>query len=408
MSAAAATRSDRPALQAAARAAAMRHAAWLDAHGPRSWDPHDFWATKAGGRAKAFYYRHSRLGVPVVAPFVALDALVPTVRAAVWHPDRYPIADAHYAIGFCALASGDRRAWLPRATAFLEALVEERCAGEEEYCWGYPFDWTTCFGVWRAGTPFITSTPYAYEAFEAAHGLTGSSECLAIMESIGRFAYGRIKGVEVAPGVKASTYSPYDHRRVVNASAYRGFLLSTAGARFGREAWLDEARAAIAFVLRSQREDGSWLYAEDGQDAFVDNIHTCFVIKNLIKAQRVLASEEVVQAIDRGWAFFTGSLLDARGLPVPFARQQRPRTYRRDLYDYAETINLAQLLAERSAGAVTVADRVVTDLLEHWALPDGSFVTRQMLMGRNTVPYVRWAQSQAFRALTLYSTQDAS
>jgi hypothetical protein len=28
-----------------------------------------------------------------------------------------------------------------------------------------------------------------------------------------------------------------------------------------------------------------------------------------------------------------------------------------------------------------------------------------MLVGRNTIPYVRWAQSQAFRALTLYATQ---
>ncbi len=34
---------------------------------------------------------------------------------------------------------------------------------------------------------------------------------------------------EVAPGVNASSYSPFDHRRVVNASAYRGFLLAAAG-----------------------------------------------------------------------------------------------------------------------------------------------------------------------------------
>lgn len=408
MNAAATTRQDSQALRAAARAAAIQHVAWLDAHGPHSCDPHDLWATKAGGRAKAFYYRHPRFGVPVVAPFVALDALFPAARAALWHPDRYPIADAHYAMGFCALASGDGRAWLLRATAFLEALVEERCTGEDEYCWGYPFDWTTCFGLWRAGTPFITNTPYAYEAFEAAHGLTGSPECLAIMESIGRFAYDRIKGVEVAPGVKASTYSPSDHRRVVNASAYRGFLLATAGARFGKEAWVDEARASIAFVLRSQRSDGSWLYAEDGRDAFVDNIHTCFVIKNLVKAQSVVASQAVMQAIERGWDFFAGNLLDAKGLPIPFARQQRPRMYRRDLYDYAETINLAQLLVGLCPSAGIVADRVVADFLDNWTLPDGRFVTRQMLIGRNTVPYVRWAQSQAFRALALYSAAGAA
>ena len=392
-------------LRAAARGAAIRHAAWLEAYGPRSWDPYDFWATRAGVRAKAVYYRHPRLGLPIIAPFVALDTLLPAARTAVRRPSRYPIADAHYAMGMCMLAREDGPAWLSRARGFLEALVEERCPGEVEYCWGYPFDWATCVGLWRAGTPFITTTPYVYEAFEAAYELTGSAECLVIMESIARFARERIRGVEVSPGVKASTYSPYDDRRVVNASAYRGFLLAAAGVRFARPDWVDEATASIAFVLQCQRDDGSWLYAQDGRDAFVDNVHTCFVIKNLIKAHRLLAGDDIMPAIHRGWAFFRRSLLDEHGLPVPFARQQRPTLYRRDLYDYAETINLALLVCELYPEALAVAHRVVGDLLENWALPDGRFVTRQMLVGRNTIPYVRWAQSQAFRALTLYATQ---
>jgi hypothetical protein len=400
---------DRPvsaALRASALDAATGHAAWLERHGPRSWDPYDFWATRAGTAAKAFYYTHPRLGVPLVAPFVGLDTLVPATRALVTRPKRYPIADAHYAMGFYLLARGPGgAAWGPRALPFLEALVEERCPGEREFCWGYPFDWATCFGVWRAGTPFITSTPYMYEAFEMAHELTGSSECLTIMESIGRFAMLRIRGVEVAPGVKASTYSPHDRRRVVNASAYRGFLLASAGVRFGVPSWVDEARASVDFVLRTQRADGSWLYAEDGRDAFVDNIHTCFVIKNLVKAQPLLESDAIARSIELGWAFFRRHLLDESGLPVPFARSQRPATYRRDLYDYAESINLALLLAPSDPDALDVADRIVASLLRDWVLPDGSFTTRLMLAGRNTIPYVRWAQSQAFRALALYATR---
>lgn len=259
--------------------------------------------------------------------------------------------------------------------------------------------------MWRAGTPLITSTPYAYEAFEAAHELTGSSECVAIMESIARFAHERIMGTEVGPGVTASTYSPYDRRRVVNASAYRGFLLAASGARFDHPEWIDEAKESIAFVLQSQRTDGSWLYAEDGRDAFVDNIHTCFVIKNLVKAQRVLESEAITRAIERGWAYFLEDLLDATGLPIPFAQQQRPKLFRRDLYDYAETINLALLLDDVSPEASAVADQATADLLENWTLPDGHFVTRQMLIGRNTIPYMRWAQSQIFRVLAVYSTR---
>lgn len=381
------------------------HAAWLEQHGPRSWDPYDFWGTRAGTAVKSFYYVHPRLGVPFVAPFVGLDTLVPATRALVTRPKRYAIADAHYVMGFYILARGFGRPWGSRALPFLEALVEERCPGETEFCWGYPFDWATCFGVWPAGTPFITSTPYVYEAFEMGHESTGSPECLAVMESIGRFAFDRIMGVEVSPGVKASSYSPMDRRRVVNASAYRGYLLASAGTRFGVPAWVEEAEASIRFVEQTQRADGSWLYAEDGRDAFVDNIHTCFVIKNLIKAQRLLESDTIAQSIERGWAFFRRHLLDESGLPVPFARSQRPATYRRDLYDYAESINLALLLAPSDPDALDVADGIVADLLEDWVLPDGSFTTRLMRAGRNTVPYVRWAQSQTFRALALYATR---
>jgi hypothetical protein len=394
-------------LRARALDAAVRHATWLERHGPHSWDPYDFWATRAGCLAKSFYYQHPRLGVPLVAPFVALDTFAPQTRALVARPARYPIADAHYAMGYFILGRAHHSSLRSRALPFLEALIEERCAAEADYCWGYPFDWATCFGVWPAGTPFITSTPYAYEAFEMAHQLTGSSECLAVMESVGRFARDRIVGAEVAPGVRASSYSPFDCRRVVNASAYRGFLLAAAGTRFGVAEWVDEARASIGFVLQSQRADGSWLYAEDGRDAFVDNIHTCFVIKNLVKARRLLANESITRSIERGWAFFLTNLLDAGGLPVPFALRQRPRLYRRDLYDYAETINLALLLSPDDRAASAVADAVVASLLDEWLLPDGRFATRRMLVGWNNLPYVRWAQAQTFHALALYATYEA-
>jgi len=391
-------------LRAAALRVAQRHFAWREEYGSLSWDPYDFWAHPLGQRAKAAYYRHQRLGLPLIAPFVVLDTVAPRSRAAVGGRRRFPVADAHYAMGLCELARGGTRAWLRRATPFLEALVEERCPAEAEYCWGYPFDWVTCVGTWPSGTPLITSTPYGYEAFEAAFALTGSDECLAIMESVGRFAFERIPATEVSAGVRASAYTPTDHRRVVNASAYRGFLLAAAGTRFGHAEWVREARAAVAFVLRSQRLDGSWLYAMDGEDAFVDNLHTCFVLKNLVKYQRVVTDDAVADAVARGYEFYKASLLDDEHLPVPFAKAPRATLHVRDVYDYAEGINLALLLRNADPDARAIADALVGDILRHWVLDDGRFVSRQMLVGRNTVPYLRWGQAQTFRALACYAS----
>jgi hypothetical protein len=76
--------------------------------------------------------------------------------------------------------------------------------------------------------------------------------------------------------------------------------------------------------------------------------------------------------------------------------------FTRDLYDYAEGLNLALLLRDVDDDAESIADTLANALVTSWALPDGHFVTRQHRLGRNTVPYHRWAQAQTFHALVDY------
>ena len=129
-------------------------------------DHQSFFAGPIGRRAKALYYRHKLLGTAAVAPMIFFEAFLPGARRFFHHPERFPIADAHYAMGFAFLyeLTADLR-HLQRATHFLDELVASRCSGFGEYCWGYPSDWVTRNGVTKAQTPLITTTPYAYEAF---------------------------------------------------------------------------------------------------------------------------------------------------------------------------------------------------------------------------------------------------
>jgi hypothetical protein len=148
------------------------------------------------------------------------------------------------------------------------------------------------------------------------------------------------------------------------------------------------------------------MYSTDGLDEFVDNFHTCLVIKNLVKIGNLTARSEVMTAVERGYSFYRNHLLDSEGLPMPFAVRPRFTLYRRDLYDFAEGINLAVLLMETGGDvgryAESVADTLIGALLKRWTLPDGHFVTRMSLLGRNTVPYHRWAQAQTIYALVRY------
>ena len=110
---------------------------------------------------------------------IASEALLPAARRLFWKKQRFPIADAHYAMGFAFLSqvTGDP-AHHSRAVHFLEVLEETRCPGYRHAGWGYPFDWVTRNGVMKAQTPLITSTPYVYEAFAAVYRLDGDPRWL--------------------------------------------------------------------------------------------------------------------------------------------------------------------------------------------------------------------------------------
>lgn len=379
-----------------------RFCGWLETFGETSLDFQTVYASPLGRAAKALYYRRRILGTMAVAPMVFCETFAPRARRLFWKPQRFPIADAHYAMAFAFLASIRREEkWLERARHFLSVLEVTRCPGLKEYGWGYPFDWETIDGTIPAGTPLITTTPYVYEAFSQVYSLDHDPRWLAIMESIAHHAFADYRELETGFAAASSAYtpSPNDTCRVVNASAYRAFLLAKAGIELAQPRYLEAAERNIRFVASAQNADGSWPYAADGRREFVDHYHTCFVLKSLTKAARLIDSPEAEGAIERGVQYYLGHLFDDTGLPRPFARRPRLITYRRELYDYAECVNLSVLLHERFPAFDRTMVRVVTDLIERWQKPDGSFRSRHLLLGWDQVPMHRWAQAQAFRSL---------
>ncbi len=194
---------------------------------------------------------------------------------------------------------------------------------------------------------------------------------------------------------------PEDPCGVVNASAYRAFLLTQAAHDLGGRAVSAGRRAKPELRPGRAGADGSWPYATDGQRGFVDHFHTCFVLKALAKIEQLTGASRCAEAIARGVDYYVKQLFDADGLPRPFARAPRLTVYRRELYDYAECLNLAVLLRGRFPSLDASLSSVVADVLQRWVKPDGSFRTRQLLVGWDNVPLHRWAQSQMFRSLCM-------
>jgi hypothetical protein len=383
-------------------AAISRFIEWLDRFGEVSYDYQSYFSSDLARSAKALYYRKPLLGTIAVSPMVFSEAFVPSARWLFWKPQRFPIADAHYAMGFAFLATvSDQQQFYKRAVHFLEVLQATACPGYDNSCWGYPFNWETLRGTIRSGTPLITTVPYVYEAFEEVYRIDGDPKWRQIMESIGRHAFLDYKDFETSPNASACSYTPFPEQSVgvVNACAYRAFLLTSAAQEFSEEKYRTVAERNLNFVLEAQNPDGSWYYANDGKRDFVDHFHTCFVLKALAKIEARTGNPDCTKAIERGVAYYTANLFDEGGVPKPFSRAPRLTVYRRELYDYAECVNLAVLLRERFQRLDDLLLSVLNQVLTLWQKPDGSFRSRQLHLGWDNTPMHRWAQAQMFRSL---------
>ena len=388
----------------------LRFISWLDRYGETSWDHQSYFASRVGRWAKATYYKRPRLGKLIVAPMIFSEAFVPSARRLFWKRQRLPIADAHYAMGFAYLAQAfDEKRYYDRAVHFLEVLKQTRCPAFENYGWGYPFHWETRHGTMPAQTPLITTVPYVYEAFRQVYQIDRSQEWWDVLRSIARHAYEDYRDIVTSSKASSCSYNtmPDEPGMVVNASAYRAFLLTQAAIDFGEGKYQAAADRNLNFVLESQNQDGSWFYSMEGERDFVDHFHTCFVLKGLAKIEALTGDRDIRNAIKRGVEFYVNNLFDEDGSPRPFARRPRMTVYRRELYDYAECINLAVLLK----GRFPQLDKILASLrsMEAWQKKDGSFRARQLLLGWDSTPMHRWAQSQLFRSLSfLLSTEITS
>jgi len=380
-----------------------RFEAWLEKNGPASFDPYDVWGTKYGVFARRVYYEKGKVALPLIAPILALEFVCPSLRGWFVKKDRFATSDGQLTTAFLNLyrVTNDRK-YLDKAIRLGEDMLQYSVPGYSGNCWGYPFNWQNNRGLWKKNTPYITCTPYAFAAYVGLYDATGEQRYLDIARSIATFVYTDLKDTPTGPDAAAASYSPMDATKVVNASAYRAWVLFEADARFNLPEYKAKAQRNLNFILQSQRADGAWLYATEGSgEGFIDNFHTAFVLKNLYKINQRLKNPAVDAAIKKGWEFYRRELFDAAGLPKSFAIEPRTQIVKLEMYNFAEAITLGSLLKDFIPDAFTLAQNLAATLCDRYQLSQGYFVTRVFKLGlKHTFPFLRWPQAQLFYSLT--------
>jgi|GEM_PF-598028 len=364
-----------------------------DAQRQPCYDPYDAWTSPWIGRMKVAATRGSRGGYLVSGLVAVADALAPDLLRALTDvkPTRYAHTEA------LRLLAGD-----PKLTPaeFLDLAERTALTVNDGIGWGYPFDWYTRNapnGVYRANSvPFITVTPYVLEALLAV-ATTAPPPLAERARRLFERSWGFLEALRPmadSDDQLALTYAPVEEPlKIINANAYAAFayaLHAVHGPTIHQAAARAKAIRLARWVVAQQEADGAWWYlAETRFNNFMDCFHSCFTVKNLLKARRLLGDDLafVDGAVARGRAFIQERFYDRQaGLCRRFlVKGTKDPLFKWDIYDQAEYLGLlidAGQLTDAQAFRTTVRARFARG--HDWYCRIDLFARR---WGRN---YLRW------------------
>jgi rhamnogalacturonyl hydrolase YesR len=320
-----------------------------------TYDPYDIWKTAVGSKVKALYNRNKSLALLPAGLLTILDLYLNNRTRYFYKKQEFPVVRAIAANTLLNIyqKSGNTEC-LDAAKEHLSWLIENPSRGYSGFCWGANMKWVSNNALYDINTPFITNTPYALEAFVSFQRITNSNDYNDIITSIFDFIDKDLyKHIDTAEMLCLS-YSPLrEARPVTNANSYALYALSILSTFVPEKA--EKIRQDILrlfnFICAHQNKDGSWwYYADQSAHNFIDCFHSCFILKNLLKASKLCPMpSNFERVISEGYSFLKNNLFDRQySLFKRFATVTKINVIRFDLYDNAEMLNLAHLLGDQA------------------------------------------------------------
>ena len=180
-----------------------------------------------------------------------------------------------------------------------------------------------------------------------------------MLASIARHASTDIKEFKVSDDSASCSYTPFDRGGVINAAAYRAFLLTSASQAACERRVSGSGGTESQF--RSGRSEPGWLLVlrRRWRAGLCRPLSYLFRHEGAGEDSRAHGHERCLAALAKGVDYYLTHLFDSDGLPKPFAKAPRLTMYKRELYDCAECINLCLLLRDRFPQLEATLDTVV-------------------------------------------------
>jgi hypothetical protein len=323
---------------------------------------------------------------------------------------RVPLQKNSKGIALFALASLSRYRRLKTAEAenetreLLDELLRMQIHGYSGSAWGYSFDWQSRNFFAPRGTPMIVPTTFAVrallEAYEALKDnqylATARSSCEFIMKDLRRTVESEDKDGELC-----FSYSPLDDTKVFNASLFAAETLAGVGALMDESEFhgvaKDLAIRAARYVVRRQRNDGSWAYGAGPGQQWIDNFHTAYVLLSLSKIMKCLSGGEIdlKPALEHGYRFWRERFFLADGWP----KYYHDTLYPADAHAAATAIITLIELQELDRQALQLAETIAVWTIRNLRDSRGFFYYQRRRFYTVRTPFMRWTQAWMLYAL---------
>ena len=321
------------------------------------YDPYDVWMTELGIRVKKGYNRNKILGILPAASLTIWDYFLNNKSRWYYKKKEYPTVRATAALTLLNLygATGNEQD-LMFAKKHIDWLIVNSCNNYSGLCWGLGFKWAAGDGLdYDENTPFSTHTPYALEAIHKYIELSGDLGYVQYVERIYEFFESDIQVMFEDERSMATSYGPSKDRLITNAVSYALY----AYAIFSR--YIPEKENYIRgkvqklynFVSDKQLQNGSWLYEPDNKGSFIDCFHSCFILKNIFKADQLVSLVGSARVVETGYNYVKSNFYNpGHKLFKRFTLSNKPSLVKFDLYDNAEMLHLSVLLGDKALSAI--------------------------------------------------------
>jgi len=313
------------------------------------------------------------------------------------------IAKEHSSKGMGFLARGFMRlhkttgeqVWADKAEFALQWLIENRLPGYSGACWGNHFDYQSRGFYLPKGVPTVVWTALighafldAYDHFQNDRYLQiAVSACEHILHDLGTFQDG--EGICIS-------YIPIQDTQVHNANTLGGSLLARTYSHTGNESYLGLAQKAMQYTAQHQRSDSSWYYAERGDQHWVDNFHTAYVLDCFKHYAQSTGDKRFDQQLMKGYEYWKKTFFLRDGTP----RYYDYKTLPLDIQCSSQAIDTLVFFHDRDPESLPLAVKVAQWTITHMQDHTGYFYYRRYSPWLvNKTPTLHWGQATMLCAL---------